>query len=482
MTPTNDIRGENLAPHDIQAEEATIGSVLVTPAALLEVLPFLRAEDFFIVRHGWIWEALVRLHERHDPIDYLTVVSELEQAGKLAEIGGAADVLGLINKTPSALNVEGYGRIVRRMAWRREVIDYAQRVARLAHSEDTELGQIYSQMTAGLAGLGGGAVRPPRTKDDLDRQLFERLSAAVESGEGRAVLSTGFMMLDRLTGNRYGPGTLTAFGAYTNQGKTQVLVQMSAACARQGTPVLYVTLESSPEDINRRMVAADTMIPETVLYEERVTDEQLKTVLDKAGQWPGWMMVIEQLRAIDEVRDAARSMSLMSDGRPGMIFIDDFDSMAEYQSGGGDYERHKRLATGLLGLPLDTGWGVVCAKQLLIPTDVAGVTNCDALYNRLSPTIGSFEGGRTIVQKGGIVLTMLGEDWIRGKVYGEFAHGSLPPGFIQFKRLKTRHGRSDGVAEAYLKWNATIPCFEDVEVKTADIILDTGRKVYRGGE
>src|SRR5512138_868044 len=110
------LREGQLAPHSIEAEEAVLGSILLNPEAFFEVLPFLKAEDYFLVRHGWIWDAMVSLHERRDPIDHLTLISELEQTGRLSEIGGAAYVISLINKTPSALNVEGYGRIVERMA------------------------------------------------------------------------------------------------------------------------------------------------------------------------------------------------------------------------------------------------------------------------------------------------------------------------------------------------------------------------------
>ena len=101
-----------IIPHSREAEEAVLGAVLINPEAYYEVASFLRAEDFYIHRHGWIWEAFARLHERRVPIDLLTVSEELDQLGRLAEVGGPAYLTQLINNVPTSLHAEAYGRIV----------------------------------------------------------------------------------------------------------------------------------------------------------------------------------------------------------------------------------------------------------------------------------------------------------------------------------------------------------------------------------
>ena len=98
--PSRETHGQ---PHSREAEEAVLGSVLVDPEAYFDVSQFLNAEDFYIVRNRWIWEAFARLHERRHPIDYLTVSQELEGQSQLAEVGGPAYLTALINQTPSAL-------------------------------------------------------------------------------------------------------------------------------------------------------------------------------------------------------------------------------------------------------------------------------------------------------------------------------------------------------------------------------------------
>jgi replicative DNA helicase len=94
-----------------EAEEAVLGAVLINPEAYYDVASFLRADDFYIHRHRWIWETFTRLHERRIPIDLLTVTDELDQQGQLEETGGPAYLTALINNVPTRAAL-GCGRII----------------------------------------------------------------------------------------------------------------------------------------------------------------------------------------------------------------------------------------------------------------------------------------------------------------------------------------------------------------------------------
>ena len=126
-----------VVPHSQEAEEAVLGAVLINPESYFEVAQFLRPDDFYIQRHRWLWETFIRLQERRAPIDFLTVVEELDQTGHLGEVGGPAYVTALINNVPSSLHAEAYGRIVEQTAIRRRMLDAANQIARLAYQEDS---------------------------------------------------------------------------------------------------------------------------------------------------------------------------------------------------------------------------------------------------------------------------------------------------------------------------------------------------------
>ena len=98
------LTSEDLAPHDNAAEVAVLASVIMDTEAMRAV-QFLTADDFYFVRHGWIWEAVRAVSARHEAVDEVTVVSELEARGRLSEVGGAAYIIGLLTQTSYAVNV-----------------------------------------------------------------------------------------------------------------------------------------------------------------------------------------------------------------------------------------------------------------------------------------------------------------------------------------------------------------------------------------
>ncbi len=102
-----------------------LGSLLIDPDAIIKVANFLRVEDFFRERHGWLYDVMLTLHERREPLDFVTVVDELERRGQLEEIGGPAYITDLIGGTPTSINVDFYARIVERTALLRRLISAA---------------------------------------------------------------------------------------------------------------------------------------------------------------------------------------------------------------------------------------------------------------------------------------------------------------------------------------------------------------------
>ena len=119
---------DKTAPANPEAEEAVLGSLLIDPDAVLKVASFLEAEDFYRERNGWVYRAILDLHERREPADFVTLCDELERNNILQEIGGAAYITQLINNVPSAAYVEHYGRIVERTATLRRLIDAAGQI------------------------------------------------------------------------------------------------------------------------------------------------------------------------------------------------------------------------------------------------------------------------------------------------------------------------------------------------------------------
>ena len=157
-------------PHNREAEEAVVGAVLINPEAYSDLAQFLQADDFYIVRHRWIWEAFAHLHEKLIPLDFLTVTEELQSAGQMAEIGGPAYLTALLNQVPTSLHAETYGRMVEANAIRRRMLTIANKIATLAYNERETVPVILAEMAQQVESLSakhlamGGA---PKTWADL---------------------------------------------------------------------------------------------------------------------------------------------------------------------------------------------------------------------------------------------------------------------------------------------------------------------------
>ena len=113
---------ERLPLQNIEAEQSVLGSLLIDPDAVIRVTVFLHPEDFYRETHQQIYKAIINLHERREPADFITLCDELERRETLEMVGGPAYITSLINSVPTSIHVEHYAHIVERTALMRRLI------------------------------------------------------------------------------------------------------------------------------------------------------------------------------------------------------------------------------------------------------------------------------------------------------------------------------------------------------------------------
>ena len=136
--PNNNSTPMHTIPANLDAERAVLGSVLIDPNAMFRLIPILGENGdqcFFRERHGWIYAVLESLHEKREPIDFVTVTDELERRGQLHAVGGPAYITELSTSTPTALYADNYAHIVKRTSLNRGLITTAGKIAELAYAE-----------------------------------------------------------------------------------------------------------------------------------------------------------------------------------------------------------------------------------------------------------------------------------------------------------------------------------------------------------
>jgi replicative DNA helicase len=262
-------------PHSREAEEAVVGAVLINPEVYYDVAQFLQADDFYIHRHKWIWEAFTRLHEQRTPIDMLTLSEELDRVGQLAELGGPAYLTSLINQVPSSLNAESYGRIVEAHSIRRKMIHAANQIASLAYNEESLVDTVMDEAEKAVFN-----VSERRLKHDLVpissvlSEYYDRIDdLAKRSGEIFGV-PTGFIDLDRLLSGLQ-PSDLLIIAGRPGQGKSGFLLSAAKnAALTHKKHVAIFSLEMSNEQVVQRLIAQETGIDSQRLRTGKLAEEE----------------------------------------------------------------------------------------------------------------------------------------------------------------------------------------------------------------
>ncbi len=286
LTEEEPITDIQVQPHNRQAEEAVLGAVLINPDSFFELGQFLKSEDFYIVRNGWIWASFGRLHEARVPIDFLTVVEDLEKNNQLADAGGSAYLMALINQTPTSLNAETYGHMVEETAMRRRMLASANDLARLAYDQKTPLDNVIDTAEKSIF-----AISERRSHKDV--QLIKDVASAyydrVDKMSGRSDeiygVPTGLVDLDNLLGGLQKSDLLIIAGR-PSMGKTGFMLSVAKNAAQMYKKhVAMFSLEMSNEQLVQRLVAQETGID----------TQRLRTGKLKDDEWPLFTQAIETL-------------------------------------------------------------------------------------------------------------------------------------------------------------------------------------------
>jgi replicative DNA helicase len=264
-----------VTPHNREAEEAVVGAVMINPEVYYDLAQFLQPDDFYIVRHRWIWEAFNRLHERRVPVDFLTVTEELESNGQLAEIGGPAYLTALINQVPTSLHAEAYGRMVEATAIRRRLLTAANQVATLAYAENESIENVMQEAEKSIFN-----VSERRLKKDLLpistvlSDYYDRIDELARRPDEIFGVPTGFIDLDRmLTGLQ--PSDLLIIAGRPGQGKSGFLLSVAKnAALLHKKRVAIFSLEMSNEQVVQRLLAQETGIDSQRLRNGKLTQEE----------------------------------------------------------------------------------------------------------------------------------------------------------------------------------------------------------------
>ena len=325
-------------PHSREAEEAVVGSILINPEAYFDVAQFLNAEDFYIHRNQWIWQAYARLLEARQPIDMLTVSESLEQAGQLAEVGGTAYLTALVNNTPTSLHAEAYGRIVEQTAMRRRLIQAANKIAKVAYQEDMHIETAIDE--AEKAVFGASEHRLTSDLQSIQYVLsnyYDRIDEISQRDEEIFGVPTEFIDLDRLLGGLQ-PSDLLIIAGRPGQGKTSFLMSAAKNAAQvHKKHVAIFSMEMSNEQLVQRLIAQETGIDSQRLRMGKLEDDEWPLFAQAIEVMGDTKIFLDDTPAITPTQMRAKCRRLHMEHRLDLIVVDYLQLMT------GDHRNDNRV-------------------------------------------------------------------------------------------------------------------------------------------
>jgi replicative DNA helicase len=277
-------------PHNVEAEEAVLGSLLVDPKmAYVSIADILEPSYFFVQKHAWIYEAIQRLNRQGIVPDFVTLCDELERRERLERVGGAAYITHLIGAVPSALRVEAYAEIVRDAALRRRLIRAASQVVELAHDERRAIEDVQREAER--------AVLDARSEGQRDHAIYDLVTAVSDEVEERLEnpaevpgLSTGIRALDEMLGGME-PG-LYILAARPSMGKTALALQIVSHVAAGGRRAMIFSLEMSGQQIAQRLIASRARVTQLDLRRGQLDQEERVRFFRASGEVSDWSLSI----------------------------------------------------------------------------------------------------------------------------------------------------------------------------------------------
>ena len=380
------VRAGMAVPFSQEAEMALLGALLVNPRALANVRVFLKADDFYLLRHNYVYQALEALDD--DPqlaIDYVTVLQALRDRGVLDQIGGPAYVTGLINAAPTAAHAEVYGRYIERAAVRRKILSAADAMKALAVDESLNVEAVIDGCNQQLLAATKQRIEQyQETFADVLSRVYDRVEKAV-NGEETYGLALGYNQLEPVKLLR---GEVNYVVGLPKTGKTTFGLNLAYNVAKAGGTVVYFSREMTSEDLTFILVSLETGIPLSNLREGSLTAAQLKLFTAAIGRMSKLNILIQdKLDRFSPLHSQRVLRVLVHEHAINLVVIDGFWLLEGDDEGRGQstWEQTQNHSRQLLGIAREFQLPLVVLHQFKFPEDRSH-----------HPTMHDMAGGNTI--------------------------------------------------------------------------------------
>ena len=307
------IYAEKLLPHDLEAEEAVLGSVLIDGECLTRLAPLLKGDDFYRERNQVCFDAATALFQRGQAVDQVTLAGELARTEKLDLVGGMAYLSHLVSITPTSVHAEYYAQSVSRTSGMRRLIDAGNRIVELGYADTDDVETTMRQAEEALFTVrGAGQSRDfVSLRDIYDQYLQEQADIAAALEPGGMPIMSGFPDLDEYLGGLQ-RADLVILGARPSMGKSSLAVNMAVNAAKSGQTCGVFSLEMTREQLAMRVLASEAEIDSHRLRLGLYSHLEEGRIIDSIGRLSDLPVFIDDTpyQGMAEMRSKARRLAL----------------------------------------------------------------------------------------------------------------------------------------------------------------------------
>jgi replicative DNA helicase len=363
-----------LPPQAVDLEEAVLGAIMLEKDALTAVIDILRPEVFYKESHQRIYQAVVELFNKSEPIDILTVTSQLKKNGDLDLAGGAYYITQLTSRVASSANIEYHTRIISQKYLQRELIRISSEIIRDAFEDTTDVFDLLDSAEKNLFSVSEGNLRRSyESMPDLLKEAIEQIRIASRTEDHMMGVPTGFTELDRVTGG-WQKSDLIVVAARPGMGKTAFVLSMARNMSVDyKKPVAFFSLEMNALQLVTRLISSETQLPAEKLKRgllETYEWEQLNSKIASLTEAP---LIIDDTPALSifELRAKARRLKQQKDIN--LIVIDYLQLMSIGGDSRGNREQEiSNISRSLKSLAKELNIPVIAISQLSRAVETRG--------------------------------------------------------------------------------------------------------------
>ncbi|MDP3956462.1 MAG: replicative DNA helicase [bacterium] len=356
-----------LPPQNLEAEQSVLGALLIDKNAIINVADVITPQDFYKPAHEKIYNAILELYGKNQPIDLLSLSSLLKEKATLKDVGGMSYLTELVNSVPTASHAAHYANIVKEKKILRDLISASAEISENAYESVRDTDVLLDEIEQKILAISQHSVSKKfiRLQDELS-EAYERIER-LHKGEGRLRgIPTGFPDLDNLTSGLQ-KSDFIVIGARPSLGKTSLALDIAKnAALLSKQPVGVFSLEMAREQITDRLIASESQVALWKLRTGKITDdvefEMIQQALDRLSQAP---LYIDDSPSPNILQMRSMARRLQVEHGLGLIIVD-YLQLITPRSGGNDnmVQQITEISRGLKSLARELEVPVIALSQL----------------------------------------------------------------------------------------------------------------------